>query len=152
MKIIANRVTIMIVIFVFLVFSFYNFFSTHIILSCLLFMMFILYVIMQQHKKVVKESLHLKMILDSIPFPIFTVNEKRKLSFINKATKKMFDCNEQMLGHDCFEFNTCICCTKNCALNKKEAIGDNHTYYDRNGKSYMVTTVNVHQEESKEIS
>ncbi|MEG1186130.1 MAG: diguanylate cyclase [Eubacterium sp.] len=91
----------------------------------------------------------LRMILDRIPLPLFIVDKERHLNFINTAALELFQCEEDILGKSCYCLNTCICDTLECAIDKMEKTGNRRTYYEANGRSYMVSTATLESNMSK---
>ncbi|MEG0108645.1 MAG: diguanylate cyclase [Lachnospiraceae bacterium] len=88
-----------------------------------------------------KEKDQLKQILDYIPIPIFTINENRCLTFINPAALQLFHCDETVIGKSCDVLQICICNTPQCAIEKMEKTGNERTYYEADGRTYMISTV-----------
>ncbi|MEG2198924.1 MAG: diguanylate cyclase [Anaerovorax sp.] len=115
----------------------------------MLFVLFTLYAIYQNrkiHRMLRKERDYFKKILDKNPFPLFIVNGQYRLDFMNAAAIELFDCKEDMVGKPCCCLNTCICHTPDCAIKKMENNGNRCTYYEKNGKRYMVSTALLNHE------
>ncbi|MEG1657836.1 MAG: PAS domain-containing protein, partial [Oscillibacter sp.] len=87
-----------------------------------------------------RERDHLRDILDHIPLPLFIADKDRNLNFINAAALDLFHCSADVLGRPCHCLNTCICNTPQCAIMQMEQTGNGRTYYEAEGKSYMVST------------
>lgn len=83
---------------------------------------------------------HLLDILDHIPLPLFITDKDRNLNFINAAALDLFHCKKDIIGQPCHCLNTCICNTHECAIEQMEQSGNKRTYYEAEGKTYMVST------------
>ncbi|MEG1191444.1 MAG: diguanylate cyclase [Oscillospiraceae bacterium] len=87
-----------------------------------------------------RERDHLRNILDNIPMPLFIVDKNRSLNFINAAAMELFNCTGEILGKPCHCLGTCICNTPSCAIEQMTRSGNKRTYYEAEGKTYMVST------------
>ncbi|MEG2699924.1 MAG: PAS domain S-box protein, partial [Hungatella sp.] len=117
-----------------------------VIAATLLFAALVLYGAYQNHnsrKILLNERDHLRDILDHIPLPLFITNKDRGLNFLNAAALDLFQCEENLLGRPCHCLNTCICNTPECAIEQMQQTGNKRTYYETDGRTYMVSTAEL---------
>ncbi|MEG1687512.1 MAG: PAS domain S-box protein, partial [Angelakisella sp.] len=93
-----------------------------------------------------QERDRLRQILNHIPLPLFLVTEQHCLNFVNTIALELFHCKGDVVGQPCHCLNTSICHTAECAIEKMEQTGNGRTYYDMDGKSYMVSTASLEKE------
>lgn len=92
-------------------------------------------------KRVERERDYLERVINTVPAPIFIVNNKRTIITVNKAACELFHSNAQeLIGRPCCSIRTNICNTPNCAIEKMVQSGIGVTFFDVNGRQFMVST------------
>jgi PAS domain S-box-containing protein len=82
------------------------------------------------------------VILDSVADGVFTINEKGKITFFNRAAEEITGfTKEEALGHNCFDIFRANICQTNCAL--KETI--------KTGREIINLPINIINKEGKEL-
>ena len=82
------------------------------------------------------------VILDSVADGVFTINEKGKITFFNRAAEEITGfTKEEALGHNCFDIFRANICQTNCAL--KETI--------KTGREIINLPINIINNEGKEL-
>lgn len=87
-----------------------------------------------------KDRDYFERVLNNIPLPVFIIGHDRLLNFVNDAAYQLFKCGAEVIGKACHQFNTCICGTPNCAIERVEHESSRQTFYEMDGRSYQVTT------------
>ncbi len=68
-------------------------------------------------EEIVDERRMYKDILNSLPYPLATMDMERRFTFINEAGEKMFNMSfESLRGKPCHNWNASVCNTEYCAL------------------------------------
>lgn len=114
-------------------------FSLLIILSSILIFYSYMYNRRVQHK-LMEERDYLGHVLDNIPLPVFITNTKRELKLVNNiALELLGGTNKELIGKQCNIWNTCICNTENCSVEKLLKTGDSKTVFSMNDRHYQVS-------------
>lgn len=88
-----------------------------------------------------KEKIHwFEGLLDAIPFPLSVTDMNMNWTFINKPVEGMLNIKrEDVLGHQCSDWNANICKTENCGIARlrKNFL---ETFFDQGGGNFRVDT------------
>jgi methyl-accepting chemotaxis protein len=88
-----------------------------------------------------KEKIHWYVgLLDAIPFPLSVTDMNMNWTFINKPVEGMLNVKrDQVVGHQCSEWNANICKTENCGIARLRQ-NFMETFFDQGGGNFRVDT------------
>lgn len=99
-----------------------------------------------------KEKIHWYVeLLDAIPFPLSVTDMNMNWTFINKPVEGMLKVKrEDVVGHQCSEWNANICNTENCGIARlrKDFL---MTFFDQGGGNFRVDTSYLHNIQGERI-
>jgi methyl-accepting chemotaxis protein len=99
-----------------------------------------------------KEKIHWYVsVLDSIPFPLSVTDMNMNWTLINKPVEGMLNIKrEDVVGHQCSEWNANICKTENCGVARlrKNFL---ETFFDQGGGNFRVDTSYLYDTKGEKV-
>lgn len=95
---------------------------------------------------------YLMRVINTVPAPIFIVDDERTMLTVNDAASKVFAKHQKELLHkQCSLINSNACQTKDCAITKRLKEGTHQTYLDVGDRHFAVSTSQMRNSKEEEI-
>lgn len=125
------------------------------VIMCVAFLCMVGYVFITHRRtrnRIEQERDYLKRVINTVPAPIFIVDNQRRIVTVNQAACTQFQKEaKDLIGKPCCLIGSNICNSSNCAIERMTKQGIRVTFMEIHQQQFMVTTTFMYGKQNEKI-